>query len=182
MYNIYKVTNKVNNKFYIGVTKSKYRFSAHKSRAFSKNENRPLYNAIRKYGEDNFKYEVIESGKNYQYGWQTREPYYIKKLKPHYNLTSGGDGIRDFKMPKHIVEKIAEKNRGKKRTLETKQKISKALKGMIIPKEARENMRIAALNSKNINERANHLNKKMKCKKCGLETNFANLKRWGHTI
>ena len=85
-------------------------------------------------------------------------------------------------MPRHIIERIAEKNRGRKRTLETRKKISKALKGMIIPEEARDNMRIAALNSKNIKERANHLNKKMKCKKCGLETNFANLKRWGHAI
>ena len=32
----------------------------------------------------------------------------------------------------------------------TKDKISNALKGMVIPKEARDNMRTAALNSKNI--------------------------------
>ena len=166
----------------IVLRKSKYRFSAHISRAYGKNENRPLYNAIRKYGEENFKYEIIESGKNYQYGWQTREPYYIKKLKPHYNLTSGGDGIRDFKMPRHIVKRVAEKNRGKKRTLETRKKISKALKGMIIPKEARDNMRIAALNSKNIKQRADHLNKRLKCLRCGIETNLGNIQRWGHVI
>jgi len=182
MYNIYKITNKINNKFYVGVTKSKYRFSSHISIAMNTNQNRPLQNAIRKYGRDNFIFEVIETGNDYEYGYKIREPYFIKKLKPQYNLTSGGDGIRNFKMPRHIVERVAEKNRGKKRSLETKKRISESLKGMVIPKEARDNMRIAALNSKNINERANHLNRKMKCKKCGLETNFANLKRWGHVI
>ena len=182
MYNIYKITNKVNGKFYIGVTKSKYRFSQHISRANGENKNKPLYNAIRKYGEENFKYDVIESGKDYKNGWKIREPYYIKKLKPYYNLTSGGDGIRDFKMPRHIVERIARKNTGKKRTQKTKDKISNALKGMVIPKEARDNMRIAALNSKNINERANHLNKRLKCLRCGIETNLGNIKRWGHVI
>ena len=29
----------------------------------------------------NFKYEILESGNDYEYGWQVREPYYIKKLK-----------------------------------------------------------------------------------------------------
>ena len=57
--------------------------------AHTLNENKPLYNAIRKHGEEKFKYDIIESGKDYENGWKIREPYYIKKLKPDYNLTSG---------------------------------------------------------------------------------------------
>lgn len=182
MYNIYKITNKVNNKFYVGVTKSKYRFSSHMSVAKTKNINRPLLNAIRKYGRDNFLYEILETGTNYEYGYKVREPFFIKKLKPNYNLTSGGDGVRDYVMPKKIRDLIAKKNTGKKRTLETRQRISNALKGMVIPEEARKNMSIAALKSKNIKERANHLNKHFVCKNCGLKTNYSNLKRWGHTV
>jgi len=182
MYNIYKITNKLNGKFYIGVTKSKYRFSQHISRAHTLNENKPLYNSIRKHGEENFKYDIIESGKDYENGWKIREPYYIKKLKPDYNLTSGGDGIRDYKMPRHIVERVTRKNTGKKRTQMTKDKISNALKGMVIPKEARDNMRTAALNSKNIKQRADHLNKKLTCLRCGIITTIGNITRWGHAV
>ena len=35
------------------------------------------------------------------------------------NLTSGGDGVRDYVMPKKIRDLITKKNTGKKRTLET---------------------------------------------------------------
>jgi group I intron endonuclease len=182
MYNIYKITNTINDKFYIGVTKSKYRFSQHMSSAFRGEKNTPLYNSIRKYGRDNFKYEILESGNDYEYGWQVREPYYIKKLKPQYNLTSGGDGIRDFTMPRDIVEQIAKKNTGKKRTMETRQRISQALTGMTLPEEVKKKMSISALKSKNIKQRANHLNKKLKCKMCGLETNIGNIKRYGHVV
>ena len=54
---IYKITNKVNNKIYIGktMTSIEKRFQEHiresrKERA----ENRPLYRAIRKYGKREF--------------------------------------------------------------------------------------------------------------------------------
>ena len=57
-YQIYKIENKVNGKFYIGVTKSKYRFSSHKSNA-RRGRNLPLCNAMRKYGEENFEFTIF---------------------------------------------------------------------------------------------------------------------------
>lgn len=71
-YLIYKIINKVNNKIYIGKTKKYYkekyfgikgRFSNHIASANSKskcNDCPRLYNAIRKYGKDNFTIELIE--------------------------------------------------------------------------------------------------------------------------
>ena len=57
---IYKITNLINGKIYIGQSRFiQRRFDKHKSEA--KNNNPlPLYNAIRKYGIDNFKFEIIE--------------------------------------------------------------------------------------------------------------------------
>ena len=64
MYKIYKITNSINSKVYIGQTaySLKKRFSEHINRAKSEPSiTRPLYNAIRKYGAENFIIEEIES-------------------------------------------------------------------------------------------------------------------------
>ncbi len=56
---IYKITNIINNKIYIGQTTSniKKRWGQHK--ASSRNKKSKLYNAMRKYGVENFKIEEI---------------------------------------------------------------------------------------------------------------------------
>ena len=59
---IYKATNLTNEKCYIGQTVSKdiikYWF-CHLKTAIKNNENRPFYRAIKKYGPENVKFEVI---------------------------------------------------------------------------------------------------------------------------
>ena len=59
---IYKITNLINNKVYIGQTIQtiEKRFIQHKSHARTGNNNHKLANALRKYGEDNFIVENIE--------------------------------------------------------------------------------------------------------------------------
>ena len=186
MYQIYKIENKINKKFYIGVTKSKYRFSGHISAAKNTNINRPLLNAIRKYGRNNFDYKILENGNNYIYGYKVREPFFIKKLKPEYNLTSGGDGVRDYVMSEEVKKRIISKLKGQKRTKASKKRISVSVKKWHkefgITEEMKKKMSISAKKSINIKQRANHLNRKITCLCCNLTTNFANLKRWGHRI
>ena len=79
---IYKITNQLNNKPYIGQSIDiARRWSEHKSRAFEKNANcyyNPLYCAIRKYGINNFKFEVIEEC--LVEDLNEREKYYIKSF------------------------------------------------------------------------------------------------------
>ena len=61
---IYKITNLVNNKIYIGKTKNDYlsRYKGHIKLAKSNKESsQPITLAIRKYGEDNFKVECIDT-------------------------------------------------------------------------------------------------------------------------
>lgn len=91
---IYKITNNINNKIYIGKTENSIekRFKEHCSDAFKeKNEKRPLYAAMRKYGIENFSIEKIEETNIPE----KRETYWIEyygSFKNGYNATMGGDG------------------------------------------------------------------------------------------
>ena len=93
---IYKITNKVNGKLYIGKTLNSIesRFKEHIADSQRGNkQHRPLYKAFNKYGIENFKIELIEecSIENLN----AREIYWIAKFntfKCGYNATKGGDG------------------------------------------------------------------------------------------
>lgn len=104
-YLIYKITNKVNDKIYIGKTKKYYkekyfgiegRFNNHIVSANSKskcNDCPRLYNAIRKYGKDNFTIELVEETTIDLINQQ--EIYYINNFKSFdsnigYNIALGG--------------------------------------------------------------------------------------------
>ena len=90
---IYKITNKVNGKSYIGQTRYtiEFRWKQHQH----KNDNTYFHNAIHKYGIENFSIEILEKC-NIE-DLHSREIFYIAKydtFKNGYNLTIGGDGNR----------------------------------------------------------------------------------------
>ena len=65
---IYKITNLINNKCYIGQTSNyiQKRWNEHKKDSqdtFSEKYEYPLYRAFRKYGFENFSFEIIEKCK-----------------------------------------------------------------------------------------------------------------------
>lgn len=106
MIGIYKITNKINGKIYVGQSNCiQRRFAQHKSpyeqQRFS---NKPLYKAFKKYGIQNFSFEVIEQCSQEQLN--AREKFWIKTLhslchQNGYNITAGGDGPQDDNHPKH---------------------------------------------------------------------------------
>ena len=116
MHYIYKYTNKINGKVYIGQTNNlQKRFNGHKSEAFnpkSKGYNLPFHCAIRKYGIKNFMYEVleeIEDGESQDF-INDREIFFIDfyhslTTENGYNLTVGGDGCP--KPPLTYEEKLS---------------------------------------------------------------------------
>ena len=65
MIGIYKITNKLNNKSYIGQTIDiERRWRSHKTEPFNPNSdayNTLFYRAIRKYGIDSFIFEIIDT-------------------------------------------------------------------------------------------------------------------------
>ena len=99
---IYKITNKLNNKVYIGQTIQKpiERFYQHCAKKCDKYIlNMVIHKAIFKYGKDNFTFEVIEEVPKQQLN--EREKYWIKYYNSYtdgYNSTKGGQkGNKPFK-------------------------------------------------------------------------------------
>lgn len=93
---IYKITNIKNGKLYIGKTLKSIneRFNEHiRDSRKNRNEIRPLYRAINKYGAESFKIEFIEEvDDNIS---SEREIFWINHydtFKKGYNATKGGDG------------------------------------------------------------------------------------------
>lgn len=91
---IYKITNKINNKIYIGQSNNPMqRWKSHKSHANIGDDigKSAIHDAMRKYGIDNFEFSII--------GWyddyNEREKYYIQyfnSLVPNgYNIMQGGE-------------------------------------------------------------------------------------------
>ena len=93
---IYKITNLINNKVYIGQSvEIERRWQKHKNYYKNKeNHKYKIYRAMYKYGIENFSFEIIEICQPKQLN--ERQIYWISyynSLQNGYNMTSGGDGI-----------------------------------------------------------------------------------------
>lgn len=91
---IYKITNRINNKSYIGQSKNIYRrWREHIKYSKDARNNQAIYLAIRKYGLENFNYSIVEECA--LESLDEREIFYIKKFNTYingYNMTIGGSG------------------------------------------------------------------------------------------
>lgn len=92
---IYKITNRVNNKVYIGQTHFtiEHRFKQHIKNFNIEHRKQPLYKAFAKYGLENFYVEKLEEVECEKLN--EREIYWIayyNSFKEGYNATLGGDG------------------------------------------------------------------------------------------
>lgn len=106
---IYKITNAINNKSYIGQSiDPQHRFVSHCSRAKNDNDNSPIHSAIKKYGKENFKLEILEWTEDYN----KREKELIKEyntLSPNgYNICEGGEEPPTFYGESHPNCRISE--------------------------------------------------------------------------
>lgn len=116
---IYKITNHITGKSYVGQTirPLKRRWQEHCQNA---ERCKVLHRAIMKYGKDNFTIEQIDTA-NTSKELNDKEIYWIKfynTLVPNgYNMTEGGGGICGLPMTKSEdwKRKIGESNRGNKR-------------------------------------------------------------------
>lgn len=96
---IYKITNSVNGKFYIGKTTLTIEERFKKHFYNHKNGQTHLYRAMRKHGFDSFIIEELESNVKHL---DEAEVKYISELNPHYNMTSGGEGGNTSSSPNFI--------------------------------------------------------------------------------
>lgn len=114
MIGIYKITNNINNKVYIGQSVNiSARWKAHRNIPFNPNNEeyeKPLYRAIRKYGLENFTFTVLEECLPEEL--DDKEIYWISKfdstdIKNGYNLTKGGQSAQtSSKLTQEEVDQI----------------------------------------------------------------------------
>ena len=132
---IYRIQNAINQKCYIGLTTKDphVRWLAHRYKANAKT-NRVLYDAINKYGIDNFKFEVLETFDDISFKeLLIKEVEAIKKYNcfypSGYNMTLGGEGSFGVKYSEETKQRMTLMRLGKKRqpfTEEHKAKIGAA--------------------------------------------------------
>lgn len=108
MVGIYKITNNINNNCYIGQSiHIEERWKEHKSEYNWGRENKkPLYLAFKKYGIENFSFEIIEECKPEQLN--LKEQYWIDYYDSYnngYNMTSGGETNYEDNHPGHKLTK-----------------------------------------------------------------------------
>jgi len=125
--NIYLITNKINNKKYVGQSSNTEERWYRHSVDYKRLTDRYLYRAMNKYGFDNFYFEVIEENIPIEYIGE-KEIYYIKyfntKAPNGYNMTDGGEGSFNRVISNETKEKISKSLKGKKLSEETKKKMS----------------------------------------------------------
>lgn len=114
------------NKYYVGLTKQNPLKRWANGRGYSKNKH--FFNAILKYGWNNFRHEIILIGLTKEEASQKEKDLikYLNSNNPRfgYNNTAGGETRKSLSIESRNL--ISFKNKGKKRSLETREKISKA--------------------------------------------------------
>ena len=124
---VYKITNTVNNKSYIGISihePEKRRIRDH----LSGRGNRVIANAVKKYGLDAFTYEVLEANVFDEFLPDLEVAYianYNTVAPNGYNLDAGGSH-KTFS--EETRRKMSEAHKGKKPSPETRRKMSEAHK------------------------------------------------------
>lgn len=132
---IYKTTNLINNKIYIGQhngTKSSYVGSG-----------KILKYAINKYGRENFIKEIIIEGIFTQLELDSLERYYIKFYNSNnneigYNITLGGLGSTGIKHTKETLIKMSNAKKGVKKKPFTKEHINNLRLAKLGTKQSKE--------------------------------------------
>lgn len=144
-------TNLINGKIYIGQKQlPKFKRSYYGSGIY-------ITRALKKYGRNNFKVEIICKCDSVSM-MDKKEIYYIKKYnsrnpKIGYNISYGGDSpMRGRHHNKKSRLKISKNNKGKIVSKETREKIGLSHLGMKMSKETKEKLSISHLGQKSWNK------------------------------
>lgn len=138
---IYKTTNCVNNKVYIGKKQSSKYIPTYLG------SGKVIKQAIKKYGREDFANEIIDRANSLE-ELNLKEKYYVTLYKEAlgrdcYNIAGGGDGGNTIKyLPKEMkqdfVLKMTEINKARCSTSEFKEKIGSATKNRYLNPEERK--------------------------------------------
>lgn len=166
MFCVYKITNLINNKVYIGKTNNfDRRMNDHIYCAINDDYTRkyPIHKSILKYGIENFKCSIVEEFELEKDALE-REIYYIAFYKSNicrygadfgYNLTDGGEGTSGHKHTEEHKKYLSKIHTGKILSEIHKINIGKSIKGLKRSVKSKENYKISKLGSKNPSAKLN---------------------------
>lgn len=163
-YSVYMHINKINNKKYIGITKtSLLKRWGHNGSGYNGNHQPLFENAIKKYGWDNFEHLILYQNVSKEQAckkeielislYKTQDRRYGYNIQPGGQLGNTGvtfsdeakEKMRNAKLGKKLSEehkmKISKSCKGHKpavHTKETKQRLSELNKGKVIPEETKK--------------------------------------------
>lgn len=157
---IYLTTNLKNGKQYIGDHSTDRIFDNYLG------SGRPYFqNALKEYGRENFKREILEFFETKEEAFKAQERYIVEcnTLVPNgYNISpTGGHNTRGC-WSEESKKKMADLKRGKKLSEETKKKISKSSKGKKLSEETILKMSSSHKGLKVLNETKEKISKGMK--------------------
>ena len=164
---IYKITNLLDGKIYVGQTKQSIekRFQDHFYTKYH------IGRAIREYGAENFKIELLEECETLE-ELNEKEKFWIKTLNcksPNgYNLTDGGDG--HYTLNEEARKKIAKANKKRVFTPEMRKKLSDSQKGKKLSAEHRAKISAANKGKKRSAETKAKMSEASKKRKMTEET------------
>ena len=151
IYSVYSFTNNINGKRYIGLTCDiKRRYTQHKN---TKSRAVVFCLAIKKYGFENFKFEILKENISLQEAklFEQEQILKLNTMVPFgYNRTKGGDSSIQHKQ--ETILKIIEKNKIWRDTY------GHPFKGKKHSEKSKKLMQEAALNRKNYPSGINHWN------------------------
>jgi group I intron endonuclease len=134
---IYKLTNNITHKSYIGQAKCINQRKNTYKHLRCKTQPK-LYNALVKYGFDNFTFEIIDHSISPEHANEL-EIKYIREfntIENGYNIESGGHNL----MSEATKRKISESLRGRIKSEEHRRKLSEALRGVPKSEEHKHNL------------------------------------------
>ena len=167
--NIYIITNKLNNKKYVGqAIDINQRWMRHRS-DYKRLTSKYLYRAMNKYGIDNFLFEVLESEIPIE-SIHEREIFWIEQLGTKaplgYNMTDGGEGSINRIVSAETREKISNSKKGSKCSDESKKNFSKRNKLRYENIDARVKMSVSHKNNDKLIKKATETIQKVNQEMC----------------
>lgn len=137
IYSIYKATNTINGKVYIGFDSNwPNRQKIHKCNHTTVNSK--FYYAMRKYGYDNFEWCLLYQSKEKEHTLKVMENHFINQYNSYnngYNSTLGGDGVFGLNRIQSNEEKY------KRKILMSGNQIGKGNKGKLFSEERKQKLR-----------------------------------------
>lgn len=148
---VYLICNLLNGKVYVGKTNNAgHRWAQHVSASRGKRHHMPIVRAIKKYGAENFTFEVLERFNTEEAALEAEcrwiSHYESNNPAKGYNLDGGGLGGKTLSA--ETRRKLSEALRGRKLSPEHVAKMSSARKGRALSTETRARMSAARLGKK----------------------------------